>query len=123
MSKYESMDIVYKNIRLLKFMVSLLPLLPFCVTGIENLDHNLRPRPWLVKWKLLKLVVKREYADFRPTLAAGYLAKQHEEQVSKERLLQILNGGESPRLLMQDASFFFGARDERSEAWEAMQGF
>jgi hypothetical protein len=67
------MDIVYKNIRLLKFMASLLPFLPFCVTGIENLDHNLRPRPWPVKWKLLKLM-KREYADFRPTLAA-YLAK------------------------------------------------
>ena len=73
MSKHESMDIMYKNIRLLKFMVSLLPLLPFCVTGIENLDHNLRPHPWPVKWKVSKRV-KREYADFGATLAA-YLAK------------------------------------------------
>jgi hypothetical protein len=73
MSKHESMDIMDKRIRLLNFMASLLPFLPFCVTGVENLDHNLRPRPWPVKWKVLKLV-KREYADFGPTLAA-YLAK------------------------------------------------
>jgi len=107
------MDIVYKNIRLLKFMASHLPFLPFCVTGVKNLDHNLRPRPWPVKWKVLKLV-KPKYADFRPTLAAAYLDKQYEEQVSKARLRQILNGGGSARLLMQAGSFFFGASDERS---------
>jgi hypothetical protein len=121
MSRHENMDIVHKNLRLLQFMASLLPFLPFCVTGVEDLDHNLRPRPWPVKWKVLKLV-KRKYADFGPTPAA-YLAKQHEEQVSKERLRQILNGGGSDRLVMQGGSFFFGASDERSEAWGAMQGF
>jgi len=74
MSKYESMDIVYKNIRLLEFMASHLPFLPFCVTGLENLRHNVHPCPGPVKCKVLKLV-KPKYADFGPTLAAGYLAK------------------------------------------------
>jgi len=89
MSKHESMNIVRKNIRLLKFMLSLLPFLPFCAASLENLHHNLRPCPWSVKWKVWKLV-KREYADLGPILTAGCLAKQHEEQVGKERRRQIL---------------------------------
>jgi hypothetical protein len=103
-------------------MVSLLTFLPVCATGLENLQHNVHPCPGPVKWKVLKLV-KPKYADLGPTLAAGYLAKQHEEQVSKERLRQILNGGKSTRLVMQGGSFFFGASDERSEARVVMQGF
>jgi hypothetical protein len=35
-------------------------------------------------------LVKREYADFGPTLAAEYLAAQHGVQVSKETLRQML---------------------------------
>jgi hypothetical protein len=50
-------------------MAGLIPFLPFCVTGLENLDHNLRFCRWPVKWKVRKLV-KREYVGFEPTLAA-----------------------------------------------------
>jgi hypothetical protein len=42
-----------------------------------------------VREKLVKLV-KREYADFGPTLAAEYLAERHGMEVSKETLRQVL---------------------------------
>jgi hypothetical protein len=57
--------------------------------------HRLRGRaserrlPEAVRQKVVKLV-KREYADFGPTLAAEYLAEQHGVQVSKETLRQVL---------------------------------
>jgi hypothetical protein len=42
-----------------------------------------------VRQKVVKLV-KREYGDFGPTLAAEYLAEQHGVEISKETLRQIL---------------------------------
>ena len=42
-----------------------------------------------MRQKVVKLV-KREYADFGPTLAAEYLAEQHGVEISKETLRQIL---------------------------------
>jgi len=42
-----------------------------------------------VRQKVVKLV-KREYADFGPTLAAEYLAEQHGVEMSKETLRQVL---------------------------------
>ena len=63
--------------------------------GDRGIVHRLRGRaskrrlPEAVRQRVLKLV-KREYADFGPTLAAEYLAAQHGVQVSKETLRQIL---------------------------------
>jgi DNA-binding Lrp family transcriptional regulator len=63
--------------------------------GDGGIVHRLRGRaskrrlPEAVRQKLVKLV-KREYADFGPTLAAEYLARQHGVQVSKETLRQVL---------------------------------
>jgi hypothetical protein len=63
--------------------------------GDGGIVHRLRGRgskrrlPEAVRQKLVKLV-KREYGDFGPTLAAEYLAQQHGVQVSKETLRQIL---------------------------------
>jgi DNA-binding Lrp family transcriptional regulator len=63
--------------------------------GEGGIVHRLRGRtskrrlPEAVRQKVVRLV-KREYADFGPTLAAEYLAQQHRVQVSKETLRQIL---------------------------------
>ena len=63
--------------------------------GDRGIVHRLRGRaskrrlPEAVRQKLVKRV-KREYADFGPTLAAEYLAQQHGLQVSKETLRQVL---------------------------------
>ena len=63
--------------------------------GDGGILHRLRGRaskrrlPQAVRQKVVKLV-KREYADFGPTLAAEYLAERHGVQVSKETLRQIL---------------------------------
>jgi DNA-binding Lrp family transcriptional regulator len=63
--------------------------------GDGGILHRLRGRaskrrlPEAVRQKIVKLV-KREYGDFGPTLAAEYLAKRHGIQVSKETLRQIL---------------------------------
>ena len=63
--------------------------------GDGGILHRLRGQasrrrlPEAVRQKVVKLV-KREYADFGPTLAAEYLAEQHGVQVSKETLRQML---------------------------------
>lgn len=63
--------------------------------GDGGILHRLRGRaskrkiPQAVGEKAVKLV-KREYADFGPTLAAEYLAKEHGVRVSKETLRQWL---------------------------------
>jgi transposase len=63
--------------------------------GDGGILHRLRGRaskrrlPEAVRQKVVKLV-KREYADFGPTLAAEYLAEQHGVELSKETLRQIL---------------------------------
>ena len=63
--------------------------------GGRGILHRLRGRaskrrlPEAVRQRVVKLV-KREYADFGPTLAAEYLAKRHGVQVSKETLRQVL---------------------------------
>jgi transposase len=63
--------------------------------GEGGIVHRLRGRaskrrlPEAVRQRVVKLV-KREYADFGPTLAAEYLAAQHGIQVSKETLRQVL---------------------------------
>jgi len=63
--------------------------------GDRGIVHRLRGRaskrrlPEAVRQRVVKLV-KREYADFGPTLAAEYLAEEHGVQVSKETLRQIL---------------------------------
>ncbi len=63
--------------------------------GDGGILHRLRGRaskrkiPQAVREKAVKLV-KREYADFGPTLAAEYLAKEHGVRVSKETLRQWL---------------------------------
>jgi Homeodomain-like domain len=63
--------------------------------GDRGIVHRLRGRasqrrlPEAVRQRVVKLV-KREYADFGPTLAAEYLAQEHGLQVSKETLRQIL---------------------------------
>ena len=63
--------------------------------GDRGILHRLRGRvskrrlPEAVRQKVVKLV-KREYADFGPSLAAEYLAEQHGVQVSKETLRQLL---------------------------------
>jgi len=63
--------------------------------GDGGILHRLRGRasrrrlPEAVRQKVVKLV-KREYADFGPTLAAEYLAAQHGVKVSKETLRKIL---------------------------------
>jgi biotin operon repressor len=63
--------------------------------GDGGILHRLRGRaskrrlPEAVRQKVVKLV-KREYGDFGPTLAAEYLTEQHGVQVSKETLRQIL---------------------------------
>jgi len=63
--------------------------------GDGGILHRLRGRaskrrlPDAVRRKVVKLV-KREYGDFGPTLAAEYLAEQHGVQVSKETLRQML---------------------------------
>ena len=63
--------------------------------GDGGILHRLRGRASkrrlaeAVRQKVVKLV-KREYGDFGPTLAAEYLAEQHGVQVSKETLRQIL---------------------------------
>jgi len=65
--------------------------------GDGGILHRLQGRaskrrlPEAVRQKIVKLV-KREYADFGPTLAAEYLAQQHGVQVSKETLRQVLIG-------------------------------
>jgi DNA-binding Lrp family transcriptional regulator len=63
--------------------------------GDGGIVHRLRGRvskrrlPEAVRQKVVRLV-KREYADFGPTLAAEYLAEQHGVEVSKETLRQVL---------------------------------
>jgi transposase len=63
--------------------------------GDGGILHRLRGRPSkrrlpeAVRQKVVK-VVKREYADFGPTLAAEYLAERHGVKLSKETLRQIL---------------------------------
>jgi transposase len=63
--------------------------------GDGGILHRLRGRaskrrlPEAVRQKVVK-IVKREYADFGPTLAAEYLAEQHGIQVSKETLRHVL---------------------------------
>jgi transposase len=63
--------------------------------GDGGILHRLRGRASkrrlaeAVRQKVAKLV-KREYADFGPTLAAEYLAEQHGVKISKETLRQIL---------------------------------
>jgi len=63
--------------------------------GDGGILHRLRGRaskrrlPEAVRQKVLKLV-KREYADFGPTLAAEYLAERHGVRLSKETLRQML---------------------------------
>jgi len=63
--------------------------------GDRGIVHRLRGRaskrrlPEALRQRVVK-VVKREYADFGPTLAAEYLAKEHGLQVSKETLRQML---------------------------------
>jgi len=63
--------------------------------GDRGIVHRLRGRaskrrlPEAARQRVVKLV-KREYADFGPTLAAEYLAQEHGLQVSKETLRQIL---------------------------------
>jgi hypothetical protein len=63
--------------------------------GDGGILHRLRGRaskrklPQAVREEAVKLV-KREYADFGPTLAAEYLAKEHRLRVSKETLRQWL---------------------------------
>ncbi len=63
--------------------------------GDGGILHRLRGRvskrkiPQAVREKAVK-VVKREYADFGPTLAAEYLAEEHGLRVSKETLRQWL---------------------------------
>ena len=63
--------------------------------GDGGILHRLRGRaskrrlPEAVRQKVVKLV-KREYGDFGPTLAAEYLAEQHGVEISKETLRQIL---------------------------------
>jgi len=63
--------------------------------GDRGILHRLRGRaskrkiPEAVRQKAVKLV-KREYADFGPTLAAEYLAEKHGVVVSKETLRKML---------------------------------
>ncbi len=63
--------------------------------GDGGILHRLRGRPSkrklsaAVRAKVVRLV-KREYGDFGPTLAAEYLAEQHGVVVSKESVRQIL---------------------------------
>jgi DNA-binding Lrp family transcriptional regulator len=63
--------------------------------GDGGILHRLRGRasprrlPEAVRQKVVK-VVKREYADFGPTLAAEYLAERHGLKLSKETLRKIL---------------------------------
>ena len=63
--------------------------------GDGGILHRLRGRPSkrklgeAVRAKVVRLV-KREYADFGPTLAAEYLAERHGVVVSKESVRQIL---------------------------------
>jgi len=63
--------------------------------GDGGILHRLRGRASkhrlgeAVRQKVVKLV-KREYADFGPTLAGEYLAAQHGVRISKETLRQIL---------------------------------
>jgi len=63
--------------------------------GDRGILHRLRGRASkrrlaeAVRQKVVKLV-KREYADFGPTLAAEYLAEQHGVEISKETLRRIL---------------------------------
>ena len=63
--------------------------------GDGGILHRLRGRASkrrlaeAVRQKMVKLV-KREYGDFGPTLAAEYLAERHGIQVSKETLRQVL---------------------------------
>jgi DNA-binding Lrp family transcriptional regulator len=63
--------------------------------GDGGILHRLRGRtskrrlPEGLRQKMVRLV-KREYGDFGPTLAAEYLAERHGIQVSKETLRQVL---------------------------------
>jgi len=63
--------------------------------GDGGILHRLRGReskrkiPEGVRAKVVRLV-KREYSDFGPTLAAEYLAEKHATEVSKETLRKIL---------------------------------
>src|SRR5204863_485320 len=63
--------------------------------GDRGILHRLRGRASkrklgeAVRAKVVRLV-KREYADFGPTLAAEYLAEKHGVVVSKESVRQIL---------------------------------
>src|SRR2546426_8093212 len=70
--------------------------------GDGGILHRLRGRaskrkiPEAVRQRAVRLV-RREYADFGPTLAAEYLAKEHRVEVSKETLRKWLSeagGGE-----------------------------
>jgi DNA-binding Lrp family transcriptional regulator len=63
--------------------------------GDGGILHRLRGRsskrrlPEALRQKMVRLV-KREYGDFGPTLAAEYLAERHGIRVSKETLRQVL---------------------------------
>ena len=63
--------------------------------GDKGILHRLRGRastrrlPEGVRQRVVT-IVKREYADFGPTLAAEYLAEQHGVEVNKETLRQML---------------------------------
>jgi hypothetical protein len=73
--------------------------------GDGGILHRLRGRalkrrlPEAVRRKVVK-IVKREYADFGPTLAAEYLAERHGVEVSKEKLRQVLMAAFSWRLFL-----------------------
>src|SRR3989441_8668486 len=64
--------------------------------GDGGILHRLRGRaskrkiPEAVRQRAVRLV-RREYADFGPTLAAEYLAKEHRVEVSKETLRKWLS--------------------------------
>ena len=68
--------------------------------GDRGILHRLRGRASkrrlaeAVRQKVVRLV-KREYADFGPTLAAEYLAEQHGVEISKETLRQYPDDGRS----------------------------
>src|SRR2546427_11103827 len=66
--------------------------------GDGGILHRLRGRaskrkiPEAVRQRAVRLV-RREYADFGPALAAGYLAEEHRGEGRKERRRQRSSGG------------------------------
>src|SRR5437899_2991413 len=86
--------------------------------GDGGILHRLRGRaskrkiPEAVRQRAVRLV-RREYADFGPTLAAEYLAKEHRVEVSKETLRKWLSeaGGWKRKR----------RRGEEGEGWRARQ--